>query len=155
MTLQFGTDGVRGPAGTVLTEPVVRALGFAAAGHLGAETVVIGHDTRVSSVPLSLALAEGFLAGGIKVRLLGMVPTPAVAHVASADSVAGAIVSASHNSWGDNGVKLFAQGGRKLDDFLQANLQATWDATPELDIITGKVPLPRPDSRWELSLIHI
>ena len=124
MALRFGTDGVRARADTVLTESVVRALGRAAAGHLGADRVVIGHDPRESGEALSRALAEGFLEGGVDVRQLGMVPTPAVAYVAATDGIAGAVVSASHNPWSDNGVKLFAAGGHKLDDAAQAELQA-------------------------------
>ena len=65
MALRFGTDGVRARADTVFTESVVRALGHAAAGHLGADIVVIGHDTRASGEALSRALAEGFLEGGV------------------------------------------------------------------------------------------
>ena len=148
MALRFGTDGVRARADTVFTESVVRALGHAAAGHLGADIVVIGHDTRASGEALSRALAEGFLEGGVEVRQLGMAPTPAVAHVAAADGIAGAVVSASHNPWTDNGVKLFAAGGHKLDDAAQVELQASWDETPGLDASGRAVPEPASDGRW-------
>ena len=148
MALRFGTDGVRARADTVLTESVVRALGRAAAGQLGADVVVIGHDTRASGEALSRALAEGFLEGGVEVRQLGMAPTPAVAHVAAADGIAGAVVSASHNPWTDNGVKLFAAGGHKLDDAAQVELQASWDETPGLDASGRAVPEPASDGRW-------
>ncbi|MDG2906795.1 MAG: hypothetical protein P6D49_00675 [Acidimicrobiales bacterium] len=148
MALRFGTDGVRARADTVFTESVVRALGHAAAGHLGADIIVIGHDTRASGEALSRALAEGFLEGGVEVRQLGMAPTPAVAHVAAADGIAGAVVSASHNPWTDNGVKLFAAGGHKLDDAAQVELQASWDETPGLDASGRAVPEPASDGRW-------
>ena len=148
MALRFGTDGVRARADTVFTESVVRALGHAAAGHLGADIVVIGHDTRASGEALSRALAEGFLEGGVEVRQLGMAPTPAVAHVAAADGIAGAVVSASHTPWTDNGVKLFAAGGHKLDDAAQVELQASWDETPGLDASGRAVPEPASDGRW-------
>jgi len=82
---------------------------------------------------LSLALAEGLSEGGLQVVSLGVAPTPAVAHVAAADGVAGAVVSASHNPWYDNGVKLFSAGGRKLDDVVQSAVQAAWDAEPRRD----------------------
>ena len=148
MALRFGTDGVRARADTVLTESVVRALGRAAAGQLGADVVVIGHDTRASGEALSRALAEGFLEGGVEVRQLGMAPTPAVAHAAAVDGIAGAVVSGSHNPWTDNGVKLFAAGGHKLDDAAQVELQASWDETPSLDASGRAMPEPVSDDRW-------
>ena len=148
MALRFGTDGVRARADTVLTESVVRALGRAAAGQLGADVVVIGHDTRASGEALSRALAEGFLEGGVEVRQLGMAPTPAVAHAAAVDGIAGAVVSGSHNPWTDNGVKLFAAGGHKLDDAAQVELQASWDETPGLDASGRAMPEPVSDDRW-------
>ncbi len=148
MALRFGTDGVRARADTVLTESVVRALGRAAAGQLGADVVVIGHDTRASGEALARALAEGFLEGGVEVRQLGMAPTPAVAHAAAVDGIAGAVVSGSHNPWTDNGVKLFAAGGHKLDDAAQVELQASWDETPGLDASGRAVPEPASDGRW-------
>ena len=148
MALRFGTDGVRARADTVLTEWVVRALGRAAAGQLGADVVVIGHDTRASGEALSRALAEGFLEGGVEVRQLGMAPTPAVAHAAAVDGIAGAVVSGSHNPWTDNGVKLFAAGGHKLDDAAQVELQASWDETPGLDASGRAMPEPVSDDRW-------
>ena len=131
--LRFGTDGVRARAGTRLDEPSARALGLAAAPLLGTDRVVIGRDTRESGPGLSLALAEGLSEGGLQVVSLGVAPTPAVAHVAAADGVAGAVVSASHNPWYDNGVKLFSAGGRKLDDVVQSAVQAAWDAEPRRD----------------------
>ncbi|HCW00664.1 MAG: hypothetical protein P8J19_04035 [Acidimicrobiales bacterium] len=131
--LRFGTDGVRARAGSVLDEPAVRALGRAAAAHLGADCVVIGRDTRESGPALALALAEGLVDGGLDVTSLGVVPTPAVAHECQIDGVAGAVVSASHNPWFDNGIKLFAAGGRKLDDRVQSAIQEAWDACPRLD----------------------
>ena len=148
MALRVGTDGVRARADTVLTEAGGRALGRAAAGQLGADVVVIGHDTRASGEALSRALAEGFLEGGVEVRQLGMAPTPAVAHAAAVDGIAGAVVSGSHNPWTDNGVKLFAAGGHKLDDAAQVELQASWDETPGLDASGRAVPEPASDGRW-------
>ncbi len=131
--MRFGTDGVRARAGSVLDESAVRALGRAAAAHLGADHVVIGRDTRESGPSLARALAEGLVAGGLDVTSLGVVPTPAVAHECLRDGVAGAVVSASHNPWFDNGVKLFAAGGRKLDDRVQSAVQEGWNASPRLD----------------------
>lgn len=128
MTLKFGTDGVRGVANTELTPALVLALGRAAARVLGAERFVIGRDTRHSGPMLEAALAAGLAAEGVTVELLGVVPTPAVAHTARADGIAGAMISASHNPFPDNGVKLFAPGGRKLTDEVEAHLEAELDS---------------------------
>jgi phosphoglucosamine mutase len=116
MTLSFGTDGIRGDAETEFTDDFVRALGFAAARALTAERFVIGRDTRASGERIEAALAAGIAAAGVRVDLVGVVPTPGVAFLASDDDTAGAMISASHNPWSDNGVKLFAPGGRKLTD---------------------------------------
>jgi len=137
--LRFGTDGVRARAGNRLDEPSVRALGLAAAPLLGADRVVIGRDTRASGPGLLLALAEGLSEGGLQVVSLGVAPTPAVAHVAAAEEAAGAVVSASHNPWYDNGVKLFSVGGLKLDDVVQSDVQAAWDAEPRRDEESGSL----------------
>jgi len=131
--LRFGTDGVRALAGTVLDEPSVRALGRAAAAHLGSHSVLIGRDTRESGPSLARALAEGLLDGGVESASLGVVPTPAVAYACHTRRVAGAVVTASHNPWQDNGIKFFTAGGRKLDDAAQTAIQSTWDATPRVD----------------------
>ena len=120
----------------MLDELSVRALGRAAASHLGADRVVIGRDTRESGPSLARALAEGLVAGGLEVTSLGVVPTPAVAHECHIDGVAGAVVSASHNPWFDNGIKLFAAGGHKLDDQVQSAVQETWDAYPRIEGLT-------------------
>jgi len=114
-------------------DSVVRALGRAAADLLGSDRVFVGLDTRESGPGLSRALAEGFAAGGLDVVQLGVVPTPAVAHVAAAEGAAAAMVTASHNPWWDNGVKLFSAGGLKLDDAIQAAIQEAWDALPVLE----------------------
>ncbi|MDG2428884.1 MAG: hypothetical protein P8M16_10735 [Acidimicrobiales bacterium] len=132
-TLRFGTDGVRGRVGVSLDEPAVRALGLAAAAHLGATKVLIGRDTRESGPALARALAEGLVAGGLDVESLGVVPTPAVAYECQLDGTAGAVVSASHNPWSDNGIKLFSAGGRKLGDLVQSVVQEAWDTSPRLD----------------------
>ncbi len=120
MVPTFGTDGVRGRAFEELDEVVAHAIGRAAnqalsAGASGARWVV-GRDTRESGPALAGALAAGLRATGAEVVDLGVVPTPVVAFAAAHRGTAGAMVSASHNPWHDNGVKLFALGGTKLDD---------------------------------------
>lgn len=126
MTLRFGTDGVRGPA-SELTDALVVALGRAAADVLGSTTFVIGRDTRESGSRLTDALAAGLAAGAAAPVDLGVVPTPAVACVCAARGLPGAVISASHNQWSDNGIKFFAAGGRKLSDELEAALEARLD----------------------------
>ena len=123
MTLSFGTDGVRGDARSELTPEFVAALGRAAAEVLGADRLAVGRDPRISGPALVEALCRGVRrAGGAPVDL-GVAPTPAVARWCEDEHVAGAVVSASHNPWHDNGVKLFAPGGRKLSDEAQHEIE--------------------------------
>ena len=123
MMPKFGTDGVRGDTRRELTAEAVEALGRAAAEVLGAERLAVGRDTRVSGPALVEALCRGVnWAGGSAVDL-GVVPTPAVARWCDDEQVAGAVVSASHNPWHDNGVKLFGPGGRKLSDEAQHEIE--------------------------------
>ena len=127
MTLRFGTDGVRGPA-SEFTDALVVALGQAAAQVLGTSAFVIGRDTRESGERLERALGTGLRLGGAQPLSLGVVPTPAVAWVCAQRGVPGAVISASHNPWSDNGIKFFAVGGRKLSDELEAELENALDA---------------------------
>ena len=124
MTPKFGTDGVRGLANAELTPEYVLALGRAAARVLGGPRFVIGRDTRVSGPLLQAALTAGIASEGVDVVDLGVLPTPGVAALAAADGIPGAMISASHNPFFDNGIKLFAAGGRKLSDDLEARLEA-------------------------------
>jgi len=128
VTLRFGTDGVRGVANLDLTPELVVALGRAAARVLGVDRFVVGRDTRVSGPMLEAALVAGLTAEGVAVQTLGVVPTPAVAWAAVHHHAAGAVISASHNRYPDNGIKLFTPEGRKLDDDVEAVLEATLDA---------------------------
>jgi phosphoglucosamine mutase len=114
--VRFGTDGVRGVANADITPEVALAIGRAAVRVLGSDHVVIGRDTRRSGALLESAVAAGVCAEGADARLLGVVPTPAVAFGAARDGVAGIMISASHNPFPDNGIKVFAPGGRKLTD---------------------------------------
>src|SRR5262245_43975713 len=128
MTLSFGTDGIRGDADAEFTDDFVRALGFAAARTLAPERFVIGRDTRASGERIEAALADGIAAAGVRVDLVGVGPTPGVAFLAGDDATAGAVISASHNPWSDNGVKFFAPGGRKLTDELEEELETDLQA---------------------------
>ena len=121
--LKFGTDGVRGEFGTELTTSYVAALARAAAKVLQCQLVVIGRDTRESGLALEVAIAESLTQLGVEVHLMGVAPTPAIAHAAAGDLVAFAI-TASHNRYSDNGVKIFGNGGRKLSDDEESRIEA-------------------------------
>lgn len=125
MALKFGTDGVRGQADE-LDDAFVFALGRAAAavlGPAGSHRFVIGRDTRESGPRIERALRAGLVDGGAQVEVLGVVPTPAVAARSAADHIPAAMISASHNAFGDNGIKFFAAGGLKLSDAVEAELE--------------------------------
>ena len=118
MTIKFGTDGIRGPVETKITPEVCLRIGHAAGvvlKEMGWETVLIGKDTRVSGYMLESALQAGFIAAGVNVRLLGPLPTPGVAYLTrSLRNQFGLVISASHNNYLDNGIKLFAGTGEKI-----------------------------------------
>jgi phosphoglucosamine mutase len=140
MTLRFGTDGVRGVANVELTSELVTALGRAAARVLGRdEPFVIGRDTRRSGPMLEAALVAGLCAEGADVVLAGVLPTPGVAHAARERGAPAAVISASHNSFGDNGIKLFAPGGRKIPESLER------DVEQELRALAVSQPEPGPE----------
>ena len=123
MPLEFGTDGIRGLANDELTPELVLALGRAAARVLGGPFLV-GRDTRRSGPMLQAAFAAGVASEGMAVVDLGVIPTPGVAFASAGWRAPGAVVSASHNPFPDNGVKLFAPGGRKLTDDEETTLEA-------------------------------
>ena len=114
---------MRGVANTELTAETVMALGRAAARVLGGRRFVVGRDTRRSGPLLCSALAAGVAAEGLDVVDLGVVPTPTVAFASQEMDSAAAVVSASHNPFPDNGVKLLAAGGRKLSAEVERRLE--------------------------------
>ncbi len=122
MSLRFGTDGVRGRA-EEFDDEFVSALGQAAAELLGSDRFVVARDPRESGSRLQRALVRGLTLGGAAVTDLGMAPTPAVAWNAAATGAAGAMVSASHNAFHDNGIKFFGVGGRKLADDVESGVE--------------------------------
>ena len=136
--MRFGTDGVRGAAFTELTLEFATRLGVAAARVLadGTSTIVVGGDTRESTPVLTDALCAGFEAGGLDVVRLGVVPTPLVAFEAQRRDALGAVVSASHNPFGDNGIKLFGRGGVKLSDALEQRIEAELDGGIEAPAVS-------------------
>lgn len=140
----FGTDGVRGPAGAGdLSPPALARLGLAAARvFTGAASrarrrplrALLGRDTRRSGPCVAAAVTSGLLAGGVEVVDGGVLPTPAVALLVREERLGfGVVVSASHNPWQDNGVKLLGPDGRKLDDATERAIEAAYaggDAAP-------------------------
>ena len=134
MALQFGTDGIRGVANSELSPDIALALGRAAVDVLGGDLFVIGADTRVSGAMLEGALTAGICSAGADVEYLGVVPTPAVAWASADRNAAAAMISASHNPFQDNGIKLFAAGGRKLRDEVEAEIEKRY-----LDYLEGRV----------------
>jgi phosphoglucosamine mutase len=127
----FGTDGVRGEAGTFLTAELATSLGRAAAGALDPPRpqVLIVRDTRESGPMLEAALAAGIASAGGDAMLAGVLPTPAAAIlVRKLGFDMAAVVSASHNPYRDNGIKFFSAAGAKLDDETEAGIEAMIEA---------------------------
>jgi phosphoglucosamine mutase len=129
----FGTDGIRGLAnGSVLTAETALAAAVAAA-HILVESssnagkrprAIVGQDSRASGEFLEAAVIAGLASAGVDVYRVGVLPTPAVAHlVAATGADLGVMISASHNPMPDNGIKLFARGGGKLDDAIEAAIE--------------------------------
>ncbi|MGN6558607.1 MAG: phosphoglucosamine mutase [Solirubrobacterales bacterium] len=142
----FGTDGVRGEAGTFLTAELATSLGRATTATLEAERpqVLIVRDTRESGPMLESALAAGIAAAGGDAQLAGVLPTPAAAILVKRLGIdLAAVVSASHNPFGDNGIKFFSARGTKLPDEVEAQIEAAMDA--------GAPPAERPGHVRELN----
>ena len=115
----FGTDGIRGVAGQApLDVTTIYAIGLALAHHLGASPrVLLGMDTRESGNWIAATLTAGLVAGGAMVESAGVITTPAIAFLTHTHGfVAGVVISASHNPWQDNGIKVFGHDGYKLPD---------------------------------------
>lgn len=126
----FGTDGIRGRVGELLTAPLALQIGFWAGHILRSQStsdapVIIGQDSRNSGSMLTMALSAGLNAAGVDVWSLGLCPTPTVAHLTStSDAIGGVMVSASHNPPEDNGIKFFGANGSKLSLALQAQIES-------------------------------
>jgi phosphoglucosamine mutase len=128
----FGTDGVRGVVGEGITEELVERIGRAFALWTGGSPVLVGRDTRASGKGLEAALARGLADGGARAELGGVLPTPAVAHLAESE---GAVISASHNPPEYNGVKLFRHASKLSDEdeeAVEALIDAPGPATGEV-----------------------
>src|SRR5438093_1241014 len=141
----FGTDGIRGTANVAPVSPeMVMALGRAAV-HILAHTgsgvkpaLVVGRDTRLSGPMLEAALTAGMCAAGADVCAVGVLPTPGVAYlIRHTGAVGGAVVSASHNPYMDNGIKFFSATGGKLEDILEEAIEAQINITDAEKPLTG------------------
>ncbi len=126
----FGTDGIRGRVGDLLSAPLALQIGYWAGVVLrnhscGSGAVILGQDSRNSSDMLAMALSAGLTAAGIEVWYLGLCPTPGVAYLtANSNAIGGVMISASHNPPEDNGIKIFAGNGAKLPQNLQVEIEA-------------------------------
>jgi phosphoglucosamine mutase len=123
LSLKFGTDGLRGVANAELTPELVLALGRAAARVVPAPEFIVGRDTRLSGPLLQAALAAGLASEGVRVADVGVIPTPGLAWLSATRQVPAAMISASHNPFPDNGVKVFGAGGTKLSDPVERALE--------------------------------
>lgn len=125
----FGTDGIRGEAGRypIIPEMVLK-IGQAVASTIkksDEQLIIIGHDGRLSAPMIENALVEGICSMGVDVVLTGLIPTPAIAFLTrSMEMGAGIVISASHNPFQDNGIKLFSPGGYKLEEETEAEIEA-------------------------------
>src|SRR5450755_1192436 len=129
----FGTDGIRGRANGVITAELALRVGQAAGVMFRRgehrHRVVIGKDTRLSGYMIEYALVAGFTSVGMDVLLLGPMPTPAVAMLTrSMRADLGVMISASHNPYEDNGIKLFGPQGFKLSDEVERQIEALLEA---------------------------
>ena len=133
----FGTDGIRGQVGTSNINPeFMLKLGWAVGRVLvngGRKKVIIGKDTRVSGYMLESALEAGLSAAGVDVRLVGPMPTPAIAYLTQTlRANAGIVISASHNPFEDNGIKFFSADGSKLPDSVELEIEAEIEKNMEI-----------------------
>ena len=133
----FGTDGIRGTVGEPpITPDFMLRLGHAVGRVLKSQdarpTVLIGKDTRISGYMIESALEAGFASAGVDVLLTGPLPTPGVAYLTRALRLnLGVVISASHNPFGDNGIKFFSARGEKLPDIWEQQVEAALEQAPQ------------------------
>ena len=148
MKALFGTDGIRGEAGKFpLDPPTVTAIGFSLAEHLAEREpnpqIIIGRDTRESGEAIERALIEGANKAGVECLSAGVITTPGVAFLTrNHRASAGVVISASHNPYQDNGIKIFAPSGQKMDDSVERMIEADIFAQTEFSPSTQSSPAP-------------
>ncbi len=156
----FGTDGIRGIAGEPpLDVRTIHATGLALGHSLQGRhepKVILGRDTRESSMWISATISDALRKTGVSVESAGVVPTPAVAFLARSHGFdAGVVISASHNPWRDNGIKLFGQDGFKLPDAVEASIEDEIIRHAEEAIVPEVSGLPRVDDNATLAEDYI
>ena len=147
MRKYFGTDGIRRIANTELTPELVYKVAKAGAYVLSkhtdhAPTILIGRDTRISGTLIESAMVAGFLSYGANVKLLGVIPTPAVAYLTrKLQADASVVISASHNTFEFNGIKYFSNKGMKIPDSLEEEIEEVMDSgkIDELTAVSSKI----------------
>ena len=151
MRVLFGTDGIRGKASQYPLDPATMyALGEALAHRLEKKHVIMGMDTRESGGGIASALSAGIKAGGGKATYIGIIPTPGVAYLCRmSDAEAGISISASHNPYDDNGVKIFGHDGMKIPDADEERIEDELRAIRRED-----VSIPKIDLRDDAALIE-
>src|SRR5512137_319025 len=126
----FGTDGVRGvanvfPMTTEMAMQIGRAAAYIFKNGKRRHRIVIGKDTRLSGYMLETAIAAGICSMGVDVLLVGPLPTPGIAFIThSMRADAGIVISASHNAFQDNGIKIFSRGGVKISDAMEDEIES-------------------------------
>ena len=152
----FGTDGIRGEAGQFpLDAPTVSAIGYSLATHLSKTTgppeIVIGRDTRESGDWLERALIDGATRAGGKCLSAGVITTPGVAFLTrKLDADAGVVISASHNPYQDNGIKIFAPSGEKMDDSVERVIESDVFAGVSPKTLSSDSKPPAPEQEEHL-----
>ena len=139
----FGTDGVRGVANEDLTLDMAVRIGQYLGWYYGQQRnharILIGKDTRLSGDMFELGLAAGAVSTGAEVKLLGVCPTPAVSFLVNrSDFDCGIMVSASHNPYTDNGIKIFNHEGKKMEEELLLSIEAYMDGLMEIPVAHGE-----------------
>ena len=166
MKALFGTDGIRGEAGRFPLDPsTVSAIGFSLASHLArtgaTPKIVIGRDTRESGEWIEQALIQGAVQAGAQCLSAGVITTPGVAFLTrKLEGSAGVVISASHNPYHDNGIKIFAPSGQKMDDSVERRIEAdihskngkSQEATNRTSWEEGLAPAPAPTLELEEKL---
>jgi phosphoglucosamine mutase len=156
----FGTDGIRGVAGEYpLDTKTIFATGVALARLLGAGSkdlrILLGADTRESSAWIVAVIAEGLQGGGARVENAGVITTPGVAYLTHTNGFgAGIVISASHNPWRDNGIKVFASDGYKLPDEAELNIEAEIFRLMEMTRVETPFLAPAVDPRFVIEYEH-
>ncbi len=148
----FGTDGIRGKARQYpLDGATMYALGEALAHRVGKSRVLLGMDTRESGPEIARALSAGLAAGGAEAMLIGVIPTPGAAYLCRTTDAAAAIsISASHNPFADNGVKIFGHDGMKVPDAVEEQIEDELRALRREDVTVPETPLQENEELIEI-----